>query len=219
MIRRPSTALPATASALTRRGALGLAGMGVAAGLAAPAVAQPTIEWKMVTTWPADLPGPGQSAQRICDTIALLSGGRMRIRLFPAGGLVPGSEVFDAVSSGTAQMGHSSASFWQDRLPAAIFFATVPFGFLPHEHVTWMEQGGGQALWDRLYAPFSVKPFMGGNSGGQLGGWYMRPLRTLDDLKGLRVRMPGLGGEVMRRLGATPGRCPPASLFRRFRAG
>ncbi|WP_306029781.1 TRAP transporter substrate-binding protein [Stappia sp. MMSF_3263] len=219
MTRPTSPTHPAPSFTVTRRGALGLAGVGLAGGLATPALAQPTIEWKMATAWPADLPGPGQAAQRICDAIALLSGGRMRVRLFPAGGLVPGSEVFDAVSAGTAQMGHASATFWQDRLPAAVFFATVPFGFLPHEHVTWIEQGGGQALWDRLYAPFAVKPFPGGNGGGQLGGWFMKPVQTLDDLKGLRVRMPGLGGEVMRRLGATPVSLPPAELVPALKSG
>ncbi|QGZ34151.1 ABC transporter substrate-binding protein [Stappia indica] len=209
---------------VTRRAALGLTGLGLtglalAGGLARPALAQTTIEWKMVTTWPADQPGPGVSASRICDTIARLSGGRMRVRLFPAGGLVAGGEVFDAVSAGTAQMGHASPAFWQDRLPAAVFFSAVPFGLLPYEHVTWLEQGGGMGLWERLYAPFGIKPFMGGNSGPQLGGWFMRPVLTLEDLRGLRIRMTGLGGEVMRRLGATPVSLPPSEIVPALQSG
>jgi TRAP-type mannitol/chloroaromatic compound transport system substrate-binding protein len=204
---------------LSRRAALGLAGAGAVAGLARPAIAQTTIEWKMATSWPADLPGAGVSAQRICDLIATMSGGRMRVRLFPAGSLVPASEVFDAVASGTAQMGHSSPAYWAGRMPAASFFSTVPFGLLPGEHATWIEFGGGQDLWTRLYAQYGVRPFLAGNTGCQLGGWYRRELTSLEDLKGLRIRMTGLGGEVMRRLGATPVSLPPAELVPALESG
>eukprot|EP00873_Tetraselmis_striata_P008488 jgi/Tetstr1/428752/TSEL_018740.t1 len=193
-----------SSGAISRRAALGLAGAAAASGLAAPALAQTTIEWKMATAWPADLEGPGQSAQRICDAIALLSGGRMRVRLFPDGELVPATGIFDTVSAGTAQMGHAASAYWQAKMPAAVFFTAVPFGFLPHEHVTWIEQAGGQALWDKLYAPYGVRPFLAGNTGAQMGGWFTRPVETLQDLNGLKIRMPGLGGEIMRRLGATP---------------
>lgn len=227
--RRPtdSTAGPAGAPAcgeprtagLTRRAALGLAGATAAGVLARPALAQTTIEWKMATAWPADLPGPGASAQRLCDLIAALSGGRMRVRLFPAGGLVPATEVLDAVSTGTAQMGHASSAFWQDRMPASVFFASVPFGFLPGEHAIWIERAGGQEFWNRLYAPFGVRPFLAGNTGCQLGGWYRNRLASLDDLKGLKIRMTGLGGEVMRRLGATPVSLPPEELVAALRSG
>lgn len=224
--RKISARSPGTA-AVTRRAALGLAGGGLVGtglagtglGLATPALAQTTIEWKMVTTWPAGMTGPGVSAARLCDAIARLSGGRMRVRLFPAGGLVAAGEVFDAVSAGTAQMGHSSSAFWQDRMPAAVFFSAVPFGLLPSEHVSWLEQGGGMALWERLYAPFGVRPFMGGNSGPQLGGWFMRPVLSLEDFRGLRIRMPGLGGEVMRRLGATPVSLPPGEIVPALQSG
>uniref|UniRef100_UPI003BAC4FCB TRAP transporter substrate-binding protein n=1 Tax=Stappia sp. TaxID=1870903 RepID=UPI003BAC4FCB len=203
----------------SRRTALGLAGAGAVAGLARPAVAQTTIEWKMATSWPADLPGAGVSAQRICDMIATMSGGRMRVRLFPAGGLVPASEVFDAVAAGTAQMGHSSPAYWAGRMPAASFFSTVPFGLLPGEHATWIEFGGGQDLWTKLYAQYGVRPFLAGNTGCQLGGWYRRKLVSLEDLKGLKIRMTGLGGEVMRRLGATPVSLPPAELVPALETG
>ncbi|MBA5777735.1 TRAP transporter substrate-binding protein [Stappia sp. F7233] len=208
--------------AVTRRRMLALSAAGAGAGLAAPAVAQstqPTIEWKMVTSWPKDLPGPGITAQRIADQIALMSSGRLRIRLFAAGELVPPLEVFDAVSSGTAQMGHSASFFWQGKIPASVFFTAVPFGLLPLEHITWVEQGGGQALWDELYAPFGVRPLMAGNTGVQMGGWFKKELTGLDDLKGLKIRMPGLGGEVMRRLGATPVSLPPGELFGALQSG
>ncbi|WP_084650255.1 TRAP transporter substrate-binding protein [Stappia stellulata] len=223
--RRSDTpsAVPASGSdrsgGISRRAALGLAGAAAASGLAAPALAQTTIEWKMATAWPADLEGPGRSAQRICDAIALLSGGRMRVRLFPDGELVAAPGIFDTVSAGTAQMGHAASAYWQAKMPAAVFFTAVPFGLLPHEHVTWLEQAGGQALWDKLYAPYGVRPFLAGNTGAQMGGWFTRPVETLDDLNGLKIRMPGLGGEIMRRLGATPVSLPPAELVQALASG
>ncbi|ADZ69908.1 TRAP transporter substrate-binding protein [Polymorphum gilvum] len=211
----------ATATGLSRRGALCLAGAALGSGLAAPTVVQAaaTIEWKMVTSWQKDLPGPGVTAQRICDRIGLLSGGRMRVRLYAAGELVPALGVFDAVSSGTAQIGHSASFFWQGKMPAAVFFTAIPFGLLPQEHITWIEQGSGQALWDELYAPFGIKPVMAGNTGVQMGGWFARPVETLDDLRGLKIRMPGLGGEVLRRLGATPVSLAPGEIFPALQSG
>ncbi|GAB4523483.1 MAG: TRAP transporter substrate-binding protein DctP [Roseibium sp.] len=213
---------PKTRAAQVNRRAL--LGASVAAGgalLSAPAVAtaETTLEWKMVTSWPKNLPGPGVTAQRIADRIALMSGGRLRIRLYAAGELVPALGVFDAVSAGTAQMAHTASFFWQGKIPAAVYFTAIPFGLLPHEHITWIEQGGGQALWDELYAPFGLKPVMAGNTGVQMGGWFKREVNTLDDLKGLKIRMPGLGGEVMRRLGATPVSLPPGELFQALQSG
>ncbi|AXS41253.1 TRAP transporter substrate-binding protein [Breoghania sp. L-A4] len=212
-------------AAISRRNVLLAGATGVAAaGLAAPAIAQsgdeqPVIEWKMVTSWPKNLPGPGVTAQRIADNIGLLSGGRMRVRLYAAGELVPALEVFDAVSSGTAQLGHSASFFWQGKMPAAAFFTAVPFGLTPLEHMMWIEQGGGQEVWDTLYAPFGVKPFMGGNTGFQMGGWFNKEINTLDDIEGLKIRMPGLGGEVMRKLGATPVSLPPSEILTALQTG
>mgnify|MGYP000689981366 FL=1 len=207
---------------ISRRNLLGASlGVAGAATLAAPALAQEqaTLEWKMVTSWPKNLPGPGVTAQRIADRIDLMSGGRLRVRLYAAGELVPALGVFEAVSAGTAQMGHTASFFWQGKIPAAVFFTATPFGLLPHEHIAWIEQGGGQALWDELYAPFGLKPVMAGNTGVQMGGWFKREINGLDDLKGLKIRMPGLGGEVMRRLGATPVSLPPGELFQALDSG
>lgn len=203
---------------LTRRQALGLTAGAVAgsAALAVPALAQdadPVIEWRMVTSWPKNLPGPGMSAQRICDRINIMSNGRMRVRLFAAGELVPAFEVFDAVSSGTAQMGHSAAMYWAGKMPGSVFFTTIPFGLLPQEHTAWVDQLGGQELWDELYAPFGVKPFMGGNTGPTMAGWYRDPVETLDDLKGRKLRIAGLGGEILRKLGVTPVNIPASEIF------
>ncbi len=205
----------------TRRGLLTATAAAGAGALAAPAIAQgsETLEWKMVTSWPKNLPGPGVTAQRIADQVGLMSGGRFTIRLYAAGELVPALGVFDAVSAGTAQMAHTASFFWQGKVPASVFFTAIPFGLLPHEHIAWIERGGGQELWEELYAPFGLKPVMAGNTGVQMGGWYKSELRDLSSLKGLKIRMPGLGGEVMRRLGATPVGLPPGELFQALQSG
>ena len=187
---------------LTRRKAL--VGLGAAGAIAAPGVARAqTQRLRMVTSWPRRLPGPGVSAERVAARISALSGGRVEVQVYAAGEIVPAFEVLDAVGGGAADLGHTAAFYWQGKMPAAHFFTTVPFGLTPHEHVAWVEHGGGQALWDELYAPFGVKPFMAGNTGICMGGWYRREIRSLDDLSGLKLRSVGLGGEVFRRLGAT----------------
>jgi TRAP-type mannitol/chloroaromatic compound transport system substrate-binding protein len=192
-----------------------------AAGVAAmPAVARAdTLRWRMVTSWPKRLPGPGMSAERVAERIRALSGGRIEVTVHAAGELVPAFEVLDAVGGGVAEMGHTAAFYWQGKQPAAAYYTTVPFGLIPMEHVAWVDAGGGQALWDELYAPFGVKPFMGGNTGVCMGGWFRREPKGLDDLKGLKIRSLGLGGEVYRRLGATPQTTPPGEILTSLQSG
>ena len=196
-----------------------LAGSAALPALAAPAVAQTSIEWRMVTSWPKNLPGPGVTAQRLADRIGAMSGGRLAVKLYAAGEIVPGLGTFDAVANGTAQMAHTAPLFWSRKFPAAPLFTAGPFGLTPIEHITWINQGGGQALWDKLYEPAGVKPFMAGNTGYQMGGWYKKPLGGLQDLKGLKIRMPGLGGAVMTRLGALPVALPPSEIFTSLTTG
>jgi TRAP-type mannitol/chloroaromatic compound transport system substrate-binding protein len=197
----------------------------VRAAVLAPALAAPSIaraqtkRWRMVTSWPKRLPGPGMSAERVAERIAALSGGRLQISVSAAGEVVPAFEVLDAVGGGVAEIGHTASFFWQGKQPAANFFTTVPFGLTPNEHVAWVEAGGGQALWDELYRPFGVKPFMGGNTGVCMGGWFRRELRSLDDVRGLKIRSLGLGGEVYRRLGATPQTTPPGEILTSLQSG
>lgn len=205
---------------VNRRTALKAAGLSaIGVGLATPALSQGRQEWRMVTSWPKDLPGPGITAQRLADRIGQMSAGRLTVRLYAASELVPALEVFDAVGNGVAEMAHTAALFWQGKAAAAPFFTAVPFGLAPIEHITWVEHGGGQALWDELYAPFNLKPFMAGNTGFQMGGWYRRPVNSLDDLKGLKIRMPGLGGEVLKRLGATPVTLAPSDILPSLESG
>ncbi len=203
----------------TRRTFLGTAA-GAAGALAAPAIARAdTLKWKMVTSWPKRLPGPGMSAERVASRIRALSGGRIDITVYAAGEVVPAFGVLDAVGNGVADIGHTAAFYWQGKMPAANFFTTVPFGLTPNEHVAWIEAGGGQALWDELYAPFGVKPFMGGNTGVCMGGWFRREVRALADLRGVKIRSLGLGGEIYRRLGATPQTTPPAEILTSLQSG
>jgi TRAP-type mannitol/chloroaromatic compound transport system substrate-binding protein len=194
--------------------------LAAAGAVAAPAVARAdTLRWRMVTSWPKRLPGPGMSAERIAERIRALSGGRIEITVHAAGELVPAFEVLDAVGGGVAELGHTAAFYWQGKQPAAAYFTTVPFGLTPLEHVAWVDAGGGQVLWDELYAPFGVKPFMGGNTGVCMGGWFRRELKGLDDLKGLKIRSLGLGGEIYRRLGATPQTTPVAEILTSLQSG
>jgi TRAP-type mannitol/chloroaromatic compound transport system substrate-binding protein len=205
---------------MTRRKLVHAGPLGLAGALAAPAIARAaTLKWRMVTSWPKRLPGPGISAERIAERVNAMSGGRLQVAVFAAGEVVPAFEVLDAVGSGVAEMGHTAAFYWQGKQPASVYFTTVPFGLIPPEHVAWVEAGGGQALWDELYAPFGVKPFMGGNTGVSMGGWFRREIKSLDDVKGLKLRTLGLGGEIFRRLGATPQTTPPGEIFTSLQSG
>ena len=191
-----------------------------AAPLAAPSIARAqTRRWRMVTSWPKRLPGPGLSAERIAERIAALSANRLQITVHAAGEVVPAFEVLDAVGGGVAEIGHTASFYWQGKMPAANYFTTVPFGLTPQEHVAWVEAGGGQALWDELYRPFGAKPFMGGNTGVCMGGWFRREVKSLDDVRGLKIRSLGLGGEVYRRLGATPQTTPPGEILVSLQSG
>ncbi|MEH6367882.1 MAG: TRAP transporter substrate-binding protein [Pseudomonas marincola] len=183
---------------------------------AAPAT---TFHWKMVTAWPKNYPGLGTAAERLAERIATMSNGRLTIKVYAAGELVPALEVFDAVSRGTAEIGHGAAYYWKGKVPAAQFFTAVPFGLSASEMNAWLSKGEGQKLWDEAYAPYGVKPLVVGNTGMQMGGWYNKEINSLDDLKGLKIRMPGLGGEVLSRLGATTVNLPGGEVFTALETG
>jgi TRAP-type mannitol/chloroaromatic compound transport system substrate-binding protein len=203
-----------------RRAALGAIAAGFsAAALPAPAIAQSRIEWRMITSWPRNLPGPGVTAQRLADRITRASGGRLTVTLFAAGEIAPALEVLTQVGRGTAQMGHTAALFWAGRMPAAPLFTAGPFGLLPLEHMAWIGSGGGQTLWDELYAGEGVKPFMAGNTGIQMGGWFNREISSAADLSGLKMRIPGLAGLVMQKLGAVPVTIAPGEIVPALQTG
>ena len=201
---------------LTRRTALGA----LAGSLAMPSVAHAqTTKWRMATSWPRNLPGPGISAQRLVERIRAMSGGRLEIDLFAAGQIVPAFEVFDAVASGGVEMAHTAAFYWRGKMPASVFYTSVPFGLGPVDHTAWLEFGDGQALWDELYRPYGVRAFPAGNTGPCMGGWFRNEIRSAADIKGLRIRVLGIGGDVFSRLGATPVSMPAADIITSMATG
>jgi TRAP-type mannitol/chloroaromatic compound transport system substrate-binding protein len=198
-------------------------GAGVAAVAAAafptPSIAQGVRELRMVTSWPKGFPGQGTAAIRLAERIGQATDGRLTVKIFAAGELVPAFEVFDAVAQGTADIYHSAEYYFQGKSKAFNFFSTVPFGMTAAEHTAWIRYGGGQQVWDELSGGFGVKPFLAGNTGVQMGGWFRKEINTLDDLKGLKFRMPGLGGEALQKLGVTVVNLPGGEIFAALQSG
>ncbi|MGH1480067.1 MAG: TRAP transporter substrate-binding protein [Geminicoccales bacterium] len=197
-------------------GAASLAGVIAQGGLAR---ASDKKTWRMVTTWPRNAPGVGVNAQRFADRVGAMSGGRLSIDLYAAGELIPPFESLDAVQQGTADLAHSAPFFWLGKSKALNYFGSIPLGLMESEIAAWLYFGGGMALWEEAMAPFGIKPLFAGSSGISAGGWYRKEINGLDDLKGLKLRMAGLGGEVMKRLGATPVLTPPAEVFQAMSSG
>lgn len=189
-----------------------LAGTGIAH-------AAPKFKWKMVTTWPKNFPGLGTGANNLAKLITQMSGGRIQVKVYGAKELVPAFEVFDAVSRGTAEMGHGAAYYWKGKTEAAQFFAAVPFGLTAQEMNGWLYHGGGMELWEELYARFNLVPAAAGNTGVQMGGWFNKEIKSIKDLKGLKMRIPGLGGEVLKRAGGTPVSLPGGEIYTSLQSG
>ena len=196
-------------------GAVGTA----ATALAAPAIAQDVRQWKMVTAWPKNLPGPGVAAQMLADRITTLSGGRIEVKLFAAGELVPGRGVFDAVSEGTAELYHAVPAYWGSKSKGILLFGSQPFGLRADEQVGWMYHGGGQALYDEMYGRFGIKPFLCGNSGPQWGGWFRDEIQSAQDLKGLKFRTTGLASEMASKLGMAAEAMSGPAMFQALQTG
>jgi len=214
-----TTAAPQRRQFLTAAGLATAGAVAAASTFPAPALAQERREWKMVTSWPKGLPGLGTGAQRVADKITALSGGRITVQLFAGGELVPPLEVFDAVANNTAELGHDAAYYHIKKSPAAAFFTAVPMGLVADEINAWVYWGGGQELWDELYDGFGLKGFPAGNTGCQMGGWYRKEIGGVDDLKGLKFRMPGLGGQALQKLGATVVLLPGSEIFQNLQSG
>jgi len=177
------------------------------------------IHWKMVTAWPKNYPGPGVAANRLAARIQDMSDGRLAIKVYGAGELVPALEVFGAVSAGTAQMGHAAAHYWAGKVAAASFFSGVPFGMNAGEMNAWLYHGGGLELWRDTYAPFDLIPMPAGNGGVQMAGWFRKPINSLADFRGLKMRIAGLGGQVLSRVGALPVTMPVGEVFTSLQSG
>ncbi len=182
---------------------------------------QPTevFEWKMVTAWSKNVSVLGTGAKRLAKLIEEMSGGRIKIKIFSAGEMVGAFEVFDTVSQGNAELGHAGAFFWTGKIPAASFFSSVPFGLTANEMNAWMYYGGGLELWEEAYKPFGLIPNPAGNSGVQMGGWFNKEINSVADLKGLKMRIPGIGGEVLKRAGGLPITLPGGDIFPALQTG
>jgi TRAP-type mannitol/chloroaromatic compound transport system substrate-binding protein len=200
-------------------GAGSIAAAGLAPTFATPAIAQGRRQLRMVTAWPAGSPGLQSSAVRLAERIGAASGGRIAIDVFPADALVRPFETFDAVGAGIADMYHAAEYYWEKKSAAFNFFAAVPFGFTAAELFAWVQYGGGQELWDALSGRFNIKPLLCCNTGTQMGGWYTREIAAPDGFKGLRYRMPGLGGEVLRRMGAIVVNVPGGEITASLKSG
>ena len=182
--------------------------------LAAPAIAraQETRRWTMVTAWPKGAPGVGTSADRFAAMVNRMAAGRLEITVYGAGEIVPAFEALDAVQQGTAELLHGSPYFWVGKSGVLNYFTSIPFGMTATEYSAWLTFGGGMELWRELYEGFGAVPFYAGSSGVQAGGWFTRPIDTLDDLKGLKFRIAGLGGAVLERLGVNAVLLPPGEI-------
>jgi len=161
-------------------------------------------KWKMVTTWAPNFPIFQEGVVQFAKDVEIMSGGRLKIQVFGGGELVPPLQTFEAVSQGTVEMGHGAAYYWAGKVPAAQFMSSVPFGMTAKGMNAWLYEGGGLALWRELYEPFNVVPFPAGNTNVQMGGWFNKKIESVNDLKGLKMRIPGLGGKVLAKAGGTP---------------
>jgi TRAP-type mannitol/chloroaromatic compound transport system substrate-binding protein len=178
-----------------------------------------TFNWRLVTSWPKNYPGLGMAPERIADLVEEMSDGQMKITVYGAEEQVPAFGVFDAVSSGSHQMGHSGGYFWKGKVPAAQFFTSVPFGLTADEINAWVNRGGGLELWREIYAPFNIYPIPAGNTGTQMFGWFNKEINSLEDIKGLKMRIPGIGGEVLKEAGGIPVTLPGGELFTALQTG
>lgn len=188
-------------------------------GLAAPALAQGNITWRMVTTWPKNFPGLGVGAQNLADRITRASGGRLTVQVFSAGEMVPPLQALDAVIDGSAEMSHGTPYYWQNKSQGLSFFTGVPFGMTSRELTAWVRYLGGQQLWDEIYDQFGIVGFLSGDTGTQAGGWFRNELTGVADIQGLRFRTPGLGGQVWGKLGASVTNMAAGEIFAALQSG
>ena len=180
-----------------------------------------TFDWRMTTVWGKNFPVLGESANMLADLVNKMSGGRMRIKIYGSGELVPGYETFDAVSVGVTEMGCGASYYWQGKSPAAVFFTAVPFGMNSQQLTSWLLAGTaeGYELWKETYEPFNLIPFPGGNTGVQMGGWFNKEIRSIDDLKGLKMRIPGLAGKVLEKAGGAAINVAAGEIFTNLERG
>ncbi|PCK02586.1 MAG: ABC transporter substrate-binding protein [Alteromonadaceae bacterium] len=196
---------------------VGQASVGLDRGVGASS--ETVYRWKLVTTWPKRFPGLGLAPENFAEMVKEMSAGRLLIHVHGANEVVPALGVFGAVSSGSVEMGHSAAYYWKGRIPAAPFFTAVPFGMNVQELNSWLHYGGGLELWREIYEPFNLIPFAGGNTGVQMGGWFNKEINSIEDIRGLKMRIPGFGGDVFTRAGGTAVNIPGGELYTSLQSG
>ena len=203
---------------LLKKTGTGALALGAVSGVA-HAADEKKFNWKLVMSWPKKFPGLATSMEWFVEEVKKATNGRLNITIYGAGELVPAFEVFNAVSDGTAEMGHGTAYYWKGKIPEAELFTSVPFGMTPDEFNAWYIDGEGDALINELYKPFGVISMIGGNTMPQMGGWFNKEINSVEDLKGLKIRTPGIGGEVYRLAGATPVSLPGSEIFTSMESG
>jgi TRAP-type mannitol/chloroaromatic compound transport system substrate-binding protein len=210
---------------MKRREFLKTTGKAAVAAAAATTIGAPAVHaakkyrWKMVTTWPPNLPVLQTGAVRFAKRVEEATGGQIKIQVFAGGELVPPLGVFDAVSDGTVEVGSGASYYWAGKVPAAQWFAAVPFGFNPQGINAWFYSGGGLQLWEEVYAPFNLIARPQGNTGVQMGGWFRKEMNSISDYKGLKMRIPGLGGKVIAKAGGTVVLLPGGEIFTSLERG
>ena len=224
MKKSKETAVSATPRKTARRSflkgaAAGSAALAAASGLAKPAVSQGLKKWRMQTTWPKNFPGLGTGANKLAELIGILSGGRLTVEVYGSGEIVPAFETMDAVTSGAIEMGHGAPYYWKGKVAATQFIAVMPFGLTIGEQNSWVEFGGGQQLADKVYGELGCKFFASGNTGVQMGGWFNKEINSTEDYKGLKMRIPGLGGEVVKAAGGNVVNLPGGEIQPALQSG
>ncbi|HAT32053.1 MAG TPA: ABC transporter substrate-binding protein [Janthinobacterium sp.] len=186
-----------------------------AAAIAAPALAQtaPAISWRLASSFPKNLDAIIGAGKLFATRVAALTGGKFTIRQFAADEIVPGLHVLDAVQAGTVEMGHTASYYYFGRDPTFAFDCAVPFGLTSRQQTAWMDQGGGRELMRDFFREYGILNFMAGNTGTQMGGWYRKEIKSMADMKGMKIRIAGFAGRVMERLGALPQQIPAADVY------
>jgi len=192
-----------------------------AAAVAAPSLAQsnPEVKWRLASSFPKTLDTIFGSAEHFTKRVAQLTGGRFQIRQFAAGDIVPGLQVMDAVQAGTVEMGHTPSYYYFGKDPTFAFDCAVPFGLTSRQQTAWIDQGGGRELMRDFYKAYGIINFLGGNTGTQMGGWYRKEIKTLADMKGMKIRIAGFAGRVMERMGAVPQQIPAGDVYAALEKG
>lgn len=200
-------------------GAVALAGCGGAEDKRFSVAKRKKVKIKLATSWPASFPIMGEGVEEFAKRVKLLSGGEIKVKVYPKNTLVPALAVFDATSSGQIDAFHSGPYYWKGKNLAFSLFGGFPFGFTSDEMGAWMHFGGGLALWQELYQKYNLYPLLGGNTGAQMGGWFKKEIASLEDIKGLKMRIPGLGGEVFAKLGVNPILLPAGEIYSALERG